>query len=288
MTRSAGTDFRLIILAAMLALVALEYGVGRLLHRRSHDWRESAATLGVALGRTLLRGVEAVVAAGPAAFLYRHRLLEFDPVGFSALASLFVATELVYYWYHRASHRIRWMWATHAVHHSPTRFNLTSAIRLGWTNALSGGFLFVLPLAWLGFHPVAIAAMFGLDLTYQFFLHTELVPSLGPLDYVLNTPAHHRVHHASNPACLDRNYGGMLILFDRLFGTFAAAPKHQSLRYGLAGAVASYNPVRIALGEWAAMAGEAWCAGSWSRRLRILFGPPGGLTGVEGSVGGAD
>ena len=95
--------------------------------------------------------------------------------------------------------------------------------------------------------------MLGVNLIYQFFIHSELAPRLGPLEFVLNTPAHHRVHHASNEACLDKNYGGMLIIFDRLFGTFAAAPEHEPLRYGLVGGKPSFNPVRIAFGEWIAM-----------------------------------
>jgi sterol desaturase/sphingolipid hydroxylase (fatty acid hydroxylase superfamily) len=167
------------------------------------------------------------------------------------------------------------MWATHAVHHSATRLNLTAAIRLGWTGALSGSALFFVPLIWLGFHPVALGAMLGLNLAYQLFIHTELIGRLGPLEWVLNTPEHHRVHHASNAACLDRNYGGVLIIYDRLFGTLAAPPKDEALRYGLVHPVESHNPVRIALGEWFSMLKEAWQAGSWRRRLQLLFGAPG-------------
>ena len=110
------------------------------------------------------------------------------------------------------------MWATHAVHHSATKLNFTAAIRLGWTGNISGNFLFFLPLIFIGFHPFAVIGMLGVNLFYQFFIHTELVSRLGPLEWILNTPAHHRVHHASNPACLDKNYGGILIVFDRIFG----------------------------------------------------------------------
>jgi sterol desaturase/sphingolipid hydroxylase (fatty acid hydroxylase superfamily) len=167
------------------------------------------------------------------------------------------------------------MWATHAVHHSTTRLNLTAAIRLGWTGNVSGNFLFFLPLALIGFHPLAIVAMLGINLLYQFFIHSEFAPKLGALEWVLNTPAHHRVHHACNEPCLDRNYGGILIVFDRLFGTFAERPSDQPLRFGLVGGTPSFNPIRIALGEWIAMLDDARKAQGAGAKLRALFGPPG-------------
>ena len=222
-----------------------------------------------------MRALEAGIIAIPFAFLHQHRLFDFDQTSLPALAGLFLGSEFLYYWQHRASHRIRWMWATHSVHHSTTRLNLTAAIRLGLTGNLSGNFLFFLPLALIGFHPFAIIGMLGINLLYQFFTHTEFAPRLGPLEWVMNTPAHHRVHHASNESCLDRNYGGMLIVFDRLFGTFADAPTHEPLRYGLVGGVPSFNPIRIALNEWIAMLRDTIKAEGPRAKLRTLFGPPG-------------
>jgi sterol desaturase/sphingolipid hydroxylase (fatty acid hydroxylase superfamily) len=267
---------RRVILATAIGLMLLEYGIGRLAHRETHDWRESVASFGVALGQNVLRAIEAGLLAVPFAFLYEHRLFDFAQGGLLALAGLFVGSEFLYYWQHRASHRIRWMWATHAVHHSTTRLNLTAAIRLGWTGNISGNFLFFLPLALIGFHPVAIVAMLGINLLYQFFIHSEFAPKLGVLEWVLNTTSHHRVHHACNEPCLDRNYGGILIVFDRLFGTFAERPSDQPLRFGLVGGTPSFNPVRIALGEWIAMLDDAWKARGPGAKLRALFGPPGG------------
>ena len=169
------------------------------------------------------------------------------------------------------------MWATHAVHHSATKLNLTAAIRLGWTGSISGNFLFFSLLAWVGFHPIAIVAMLGVNLLYQFFIHTELAPRLGPIEWVLNTPAHHRVHHASNAACLDKNFGGILIIFDRLFGTFAERPADEPLRYGLVNGVASCNPLRIVFGEWLAMLRDVSKTSSVRDKLRVLFAPPGSV-----------
>jgi sterol desaturase/sphingolipid hydroxylase (fatty acid hydroxylase superfamily) len=266
---------RSLIVATALGFIALEYALGRLVHRDIHDWRESATSLAVALGQNAMRALEAGVVAVPFFFVYDHRLLDVSATDPLALSVLFLGSEFLYYWQHRASHRIRWMWATHAVHHSATRLNLTAAIRLGWTENISGNFLFFLPLALLGFHPVAIVAMLGINLLYQFFIHTELAPRLGPLEWVLNTPRHHRVHHASNETCLDKNYGGVLIIFDRLFGTFAEPPQAEPLRYGLVGAAPSYNPIAIALGQWIAMLRDARRAHGPAATFRTLFGPPG-------------
>ncbi|WP_244441341.1 MULTISPECIES: sterol desaturase family protein [Methylosinus] len=275
---------RMIILAAAIGFMTLEYLFSRHARRDEHDLRESAASLGVAFGRILLRGVEGFAVVWPFAFAYEHRLLDFDQMSALALVALFVGVEFFYYWHHRASHRVRWLWATHCVHHSSTRLNYTAAVRLGWTGGVSGGFVFFLPLAFIGFHPVAIVGMLTLNLLYQFFIHTELGPRLGFLEHVLNTPAHHRVHHASNDSCLDKNFGGVLILFDRLFGTFAEAPRREAMRYGLVGARPSYNPLRIAFGEWPAMLADARAARDWRGVLAALFAPPGAARPASESV----
>jgi sterol desaturase/sphingolipid hydroxylase (fatty acid hydroxylase superfamily) len=259
----------------VVTLMVLEYFAGRLAHIESHDAKETAASLVIALGNKIVRAAEAGIVALPFLLAYNYRLFDIDLKSPLAWVVLFLLVELVYYWHHRASHRVRWLWATHSVHHSPTRFNLTAGIRLGWTGGISGHFLFYVPLALIGFNPLAIAAVLGTNLAYQFFIHSELVPHLGLLECVLNTPTHHKVHHASNETCLDKNYGGTLIVFDRLFGTFAIAPENEPLRYGLVGRTPSNNPVSIVFGEWVSIIRDLRNARSgradW---LPILFGPP--------------
>jgi sterol desaturase/sphingolipid hydroxylase (fatty acid hydroxylase superfamily) len=273
------TAARPVTLIVAIGFMVLEYGIARLTRRDTHHLGDTAASLGVAVGQAVVRVAMAGLIAIPFVFTHAHRLFDFDSSAPLALASLFVGTEFIYYWHHRASHRIRWFWATHAVHHSSTHLNFTAAIRLGWTGNLTGSFLFFVPLAWIGFDPRLVVAMIGLNLLYQFFIHTELVPSLGPIEWIFNTPAQHRVHHASNAACIDRNYGGVLSIFDHLFGTFAIAPADEPLRYGLAGAsqdpALSRNPVRIALGEWFRLGRELRQTTRWSDRWRVLSGPPG-------------
>jgi sterol desaturase/sphingolipid hydroxylase (fatty acid hydroxylase superfamily) len=161
------------------------------------------------------------------------------------------------------------------VHHSPEHIHLASAIRLGGTELLSGNWLFYLPLYLLGLNPVAVAGMLAVNLFYQFWLHTDLVGRLGPLEWVFNTPSHHRVHHASNSEYLDRNYGGILIIYDRLFGTFAREQTGGKINYGLAHPVGSPNPLKIMFHEWNAMARDLVGARSWRDGLKQLFGRPG-------------
>lgn len=260
-----------------LAFIALEFGYARLAaHDRSEqfDNSETMASIGVAIGNLLARILTGGIAAMPFLFLYQHRLVDIPLDQWWAVALLFLGVEFCYYWFHRASHSIRWFWATHAVHHSATRFNLSAAIRLGWTGQLTGAFVFFLPLAWIGFHPLAIVTTLGLGLIYQFFLHTHLNISLGPLEWILNTPRHHRVHHACNEGCLDRNFGSVLIIFDRLFGTFAKAPANERLTYGLHGREPTHNPLRIALGEWGLLLQDVRSAKGTVAKVRVLLSPP--------------
>ncbi len=243
-------------------------------HQHDHDTQETAASVGVAIGDITSRLLTGSLAAIPLFICYQHRLFNI-PLGTAwSWLALFIGVEFFYYWFHRASHRIRWFWATHAVHHSATHFNLSAAIRLGWTGTISGAFLFFMPLAAIGFHPAAIGLMLGLGLIYQFFLHTALPIRLGLLEWILNTPAHHRVHHASNEICLDKNYGSVLIVFDRLFGTFASAPEHEPLAFGLKGREPSNNPIHIALSEWAYLWRDFKNASSLWHKAKVLFGAP--------------
>lgn len=262
-------------LAVMLVLIAAEYAYARLSHHDGdHDIKETLASVGVAIGDIAARLATAGLAAVPFFYLYNNRLFDIPIDGPTSLLAVFLGVEFCYYWFHRASHRIRWLWATHAVHHSATHFNLSAAIRLGWTGQLTGAFVFFLPLAWIGFHPIAISLTLLAGLLYQFFLHTHLDVNLGPLEWVLNTPRHHRVHHASNEGCLDRNYGSVLIVWDRLFGTFATPPPNEPLRYGLKGRTPSNNPFKIALGEWGHLIADVARTPGLRAKLNVLFGTP--------------
>jgi sterol desaturase/sphingolipid hydroxylase (fatty acid hydroxylase superfamily) len=263
----------------MLAGLALLLMLAEALYLRisggpGHDGAETAASLLVALGHKAIGVLTAGLVAVPVLFVADHRLLDIRIDGPWMVAVLFVAVDLAYYIHHRAMHKVRWLWATHAVHHSARRINLTAAVRLGWGGPLTGGIVFYLPLIALGFSPFAVFGMLGLGLAYQFALHLAHPPHLGPLEWVLNTPRHHLVHHASNRACLDRNFGGVLIVFDRLFGTFAEAPRDEALVFGLAGGAPGVNPLAVAMVGWVPLLRAVRDARGSRARLSALFGPP--------------
>jgi sterol desaturase/sphingolipid hydroxylase (fatty acid hydroxylase superfamily) len=260
----------------VVAAATLEGFVLQFALRRRYDWRAFLASLADLLGREYL--VYVYLPFGLALPLARlasnHRLMTMPLGNAGTVAVLILGQEFCYYWFHRCSHRMRWLWASHAVHHSPNELNLSAAYRFGWTARLSGSNLFYVPLIWLGFPPSAVFTTLAFSLLYQFILHATWIPKLGPLEWVLNTPSHHRVHHATNPEYLDRNYGGMLIVFDRLFGTFADERDDVPPRYGLVEPLNSYNPLKIAFHGWAALSRDLWWGRGWRSRWQALFGPP--------------
>ena len=200
-------------------------------------------------------------------------------VGFEwwAFVLCFVLDDLRFYWSHRIQHRSRWFWACHVVHHSSEYYNFSTALRQPWTGQFTGLVLLAVPLCFVGFHPALIAFCASLNLVYQFFLHTEAVGRLPRwIEAVFNTPSHHRVHHARNPRYLDANYAGTLIVWDKLFGTFVLELDRDPPEFGLVKNIATYNPLKVALGEYWEIARDVTKPGvKLVDRLRYLFAPPG-------------
>jgi sterol desaturase/sphingolipid hydroxylase (fatty acid hydroxylase superfamily) len=209
------------------------------------------------------------------AWTVQHRLthLELDNAG--SMLLLFFALEFFYYWLHRAAHRVRWFWGNHAVHHSPNQLNLAASLRIGALGKLTGNVVFLLPLVWIGFDFRLVVTALTLNLLYQFWIHATWIPKLGWLEYVLNTPSSHRVHHAANLEYLDGNYGGVLIIFDRLFGTYIAERDDIPCSYGLVEPMSSYNPVYVEFAQWISLARDLAKARSLRAVLGYVFKPPG-------------
>jgi len=266
--------FRLLFLPLAVASIALEATWYLLIRKQAYPWKEMLASIGIHVLRVPAKLLTPLIVAPVAFFVWSHRLTTIPLDTAWGLALLLLGTEFTYYWSHRAGHEVRWMWASHVVHHTPEHINLASAFRLGVTEVASGNWAFHLPLYLLGFNPLAVAGMLGLNLFYQFWLHTDLIGRLGPIEWVFNTPSHHRVHHASNREYLDRNYGGILIIWDRLFGTFAEERAQVEITYGLVHPVGSLNPMRIAFHEWGAIARDVVGARSLGEGLRQVFGRP--------------
>lgn len=201
-----------------------------------------------------------------------HRLFDI-PVNGWTLVPIFVALEFFYYWFHRVSHRTRWFWSAHVIHHSSERMNLTTAMRQSMLYPITGWWLFFMPLVVLGVPAPVVFFLYGVDLAYQYFVHTEAVSKLPAwFEAVFVTPSHHRVHHGRNPQYIDRNYGGVLIVFDRLFGTFAEEKK--PVDYGIVRQIHSANLLTLNFHEFRAMWRDVLQAGSLSLRLKHLWAPP--------------
>jgi sterol desaturase/sphingolipid hydroxylase (fatty acid hydroxylase superfamily) len=185
---------------------------------------------------------------------------------------LIVGVDLLFYWYHRIAHRTRIVWATHQAHHSSEYFNFATALRQKWNN--SGEILMWIPLPLIGIPPWMVFVGFSINLVYQFFVHTERVDRLPrPFELVFNTPSHHRVHHGCDPEYLDKNYAGILIIWDRMFGTFT--PETHRPTYGLTTPVRTHNILTLQGHEYAAIGRDIRAAGSWRERFGYVFGPPG-------------
>ncbi|MGC8519055.1 MAG: sterol desaturase family protein [Steroidobacteraceae bacterium] len=263
----------LVILAIVMAASLLEALI--LNRHRGFNWPAAAVSLGDLLGRRLLLFAGISTSGWILEAVWRHRIATVRLHGAALFLLLFIGQEFFYYWYHRASHRIRWLWLTHSVHHSTNELTLSAAYRIGWLQHLTGATLFFAPLVWLGFPPGVVMLALSLNLLYQFWLHTTWIPKLGWLEYVLNTPSAHRVHHAANIEYLDANYGGVLIVFDRLFGTYIAQRDDVPCRYGLWKPQTSNNILRVEFDPWLGLARDLMQTRSLREAMGILFAPPG-------------
>lgn len=256
-------------------LVIIEMIYTRVSKRGRYNALDSGASLAMGLGNTIA-GVffGGIVVLGHFWVYENFRLFDI-PWAWWSLVLCFFAEDLAYYWFHRVSHERRWFWASHVVHHSSQHYNLTTALRQTWTGALGFSWIFYLPLSLIGFPPLMTFFFGGVSLVYQFWIHTESIGRMGPLEWVMNTPSHHRVHHATNPRYLDANYAGVLIIWDRLFGTFTPERDDEKPRYGIVSNLGTFNPFRIAFHEWAGIFRDIRNARSVREVWGYTFGPPG-------------
>jgi len=236
-----------------------------------YERRDTAASILMGLGNVFIALGTKVAVFAVMTWLYAHRFFTLPQVWWT-WALLFVAEDFCYYWFHRTSHEVRFFWAAHVNHHSSQKYNLSTALRQSWTTPFTAP-IFWWPLALVGFAPWMILTQQAISLLYQFWLHTEAIGSLDPLEAVLNTPSHHRVHHGSNVEYLDRNHAGILIIWDKLFGTFE--PEVAPVAYGLTTNLTTFHPVRVAFHEWRAMLRDVRGARRLRDALGYLFGPPG-------------
>ncbi|MFE9955514.1 sterol desaturase family protein [Micromonospora sp. NPDC005299] len=260
---------------AFLLLIIIEAVSYRFLpddDERGYELRDTTTSLSMGLGSQVIGFPWKLLTVGVYAALWVVAPVHLSPGDWWTWVIVFFADDVAYYWFHRLHHEVRVLWASHVVHHSSVYYNLSTALRQSWTPMTS--LPFWLPLALLGIPPWMIFLQQSISLLYQFFLHTERVSVLPrPIEFIFNTPSHHRVHHGSNAEYLDRNYGGILIVWDRLFGSFE--PERAPARYGLTKNIQTFNPLRVATHEFAAIWSDVRHATSWRARLGYVFGRPG-------------
>ena len=238
-----------------------------------YEFKDAGTSILMGLGNVFIGLFTKGIVLGVFLFLYQYRFFTIPFAWWSWLILLFTE-DLCYYWFHRISHESRLFWASHVVHHSSQKYNLSTALRQTWSGSFYS-FVFWIPLLLIGFHPIMVMTQMAISLIYQYWIHTELIKKMPNwFEAIFNTPSHHRVHHATNPQYLDRNHAGIFIIWDKLFGTFE--PEVEKPVYGLVKNIETYNPIKIAFLEWVNMFRDfSFSKTSFLNKVKYLIKPPG-------------
>ena len=255
-------------------LLSLEAWFSYKENKHLYETKDTFSSLGLGIGNVMTGFLTKAITFGLFTFLYQFRLFELDSSKWWFWVLLFFAEDFSYYCFHRVSHHVNYFWASHVVHHSSQHYNLAAALRQTWTGTATGAFLFWAWLPLLGFQPVWILFMQQISLIYQFWIHTEKINRLPKwFELIFNTPSHHRVHHGSDLKYLDKNHAGMLIIWDRIFGSFKKEEERPT--YGLTKNIESFNPATIAFKTWGGLFKKAFSSGSIIVGVKYFINPPG-------------
>ena len=257
-----------------LLLLSIEAWFSYRENRHLFEIKDTWSSLAMGIGNVLTGFVTKALIFGLFTFLYQWRVFTLDATKWWYWVLIFFADDFSYYWFHRTAHNVNWFWASHVVHHSSQHYNLAAALRQTWTGNATGSFLFWAWMPLVGFHPIWILFMQQVSLIYQFWIHTETVHHCPRwIEYIFNTPSHHRVHHGTDLKYLDKNHGGILIIWDRIFGSFQ--PEQERPVYGLTKNIGSFNPFVIAFKTWGELFRKAWHSGSVRNAVNYFIKPPG-------------
>lgn len=257
-----------------IATVIIEVILTVKVKTRDYQYKDAATSIAMGLGNVAIGLVSKAMILSIFYLIYNSfHLFEIPFVWWSYILILF-AEDATYYWFHRISHENRFFWASHIVHHSSQKYNLSTALRQTWTGSFTS-FVFWIPLVLIGFHPLVILFQMSISLLYQYWIHTELIDKLPKwFEFIFNTPSHHRVHHATNPQYLDRNHAGIFIIWDRIFGTFE--PEVEKPVYGLTTNIDTFNPLKVAFLEWFGLFKDVLTSKtSFINRFKYFLKPPG-------------
>lgn len=259
---------------AFILLVVAEMLWARKRAPEKYEPRDTLTSLALGTGSTVAGALFGGTMLAVALWGYEYRIATI-PWTWWAWIACFVLDDFFYYVFHRSAHRVRWFWAAHVNHHSSQHYNLSTALRQTWTGFFALTFLFRLPLVFLGFHPAMILFVGAVNLIYQFWIHTEAIGKFPRwFEYVMNTPSHHRVHHATNPRYLDRNYAGVFIIWDRMLGTFTEEVDDEQIRYGIVKQLGTFSLLWSVFHEWVGIAKDVWSA-PWRHKFSYMWRPPG-------------
>ena len=259
-----------------IILILLELFYGWRSGKAKFEHKDTLVSLIMGTGSTISGALTATFAITLAYWVYNNLAVFHLGYAWWVFVLAFILDDLAYYWIHRMGHRMRWMWAAHVIHHSSQHYNLSTALRQTWTGQFTPGILFKLPIFALGIDPTIVFFCAGLNLIYQFWIHTEAIDKLpGWFEYIFNTPSHHRVHHANNAQYLDANYAGVFMVWDRMFGSFIPEDRSEPCRYGLVSDLGTFNPLRVAFHEWVGIFKDILNAKNWKSRFLFLLAPPG-------------
>lgn len=266
-------DLILYAIPFFVATVILEIILTVKIKLEDYEFKDAGTSIIMGLGNVFIGIFTKIMILTVFLFLYKFRFFTIPFVWWAWLILLF-AEDFCYYWFHRISHESRLFWASHVVHHSSQKYNLSTALRQTWSGSFYT-FIFWFPLIIIGFHPIMVLVQMSISLIYQYWIHTELIDKMPKwFEAVFNTPSHHRVHHATNPQYLDRNHAGIFIIWDRLFKTFE--PEVEKPVYGLVTNINTYNPIKIAFLEWKNMLKDFYNSKtSLKNKFKYLIKPPG-------------
>ena len=258
--------------------VAMEWLWSRKNKKVRYETRDALTSLALGTGSVVAGLLTGGLVLALSLWVYEHRIIDIT-LNWQTLLWLaplaFILDDFSYYWFHRTAHRVRWFWAAHVIHHSSQHYNLSTALRQTWTGFFALSFIFSMPLFYLGIPPALVFFLSGLNLIYQYWIHTEAIDRMPRwFEAVMNTPSHHRVHHATNPRYLDRNYAGVFIIWDKMFGTFEPETDAEKIRYGIIKNLDSFNLFWAAFHEWIGIAKDLWSA-PWQHKWNYIVKPPG-------------
>lgn len=256
-------------------------------HKEWYVLKDSVANTVLALLHQLSDGIALLLLMPLFYLLYEYRFFDIQLNVYTLLIA-FVLQDFLYYWFHRASHNVHWLWAAHVVHHSSTKMNFSTAFRQSLMYPIAGMWVFWLPMILLGFDPITVFAVVALNLAYQFFIHTQLTFRWGLIGRcfakVFNTPSYHRVHHSTNAPYIDKNFAGVLIIWDKCFGTYVQEQANEHCRYGIKGQIHSNNPIYITFHQWFYMFSECLKVKGIKAKCKVLFGYPTHQKEIEGNT----